>query len=79
MNRAERRGWRHLLRGATCTACSKPLDEHARRACWIDDRGHAHEHLVCHTCMTTAAQDQAATDDLATRCALALCEPGGRA
>jgi hypothetical protein len=80
--RISRRLLRKWLREthACCTACSAPLDEHAHRAWWIDGHGHAHEHLVCHGCMQHAAErDQKAVDELATRCALALCKPGGRA
>jgi hypothetical protein len=68
-----------MLKGATCTACNAPLDEHAHRAWWLDDHGRAHQHLVCSDCWRRGSSDQAATDELATRCALALCEPGGRA
>lgn len=76
--RIERRLLRKLIKGATCAACSGPLDEHAHRALWIDDNGRPVPHLVCSGCLT-AARDQQAVDELASRCALALCEPGGRA
>jgi hypothetical protein len=76
--RTARRMLRKLLKGATCTACGGSLDEHAHRALWIDDRGRPVPHLVCDGCIRGAG-DQQALDDLATRCALTLCEPAGRA
>lgn len=77
--RIGRRLLRKMLERARCTACSGPLDEHAHRALWIDDRGDAHKHLVCERCLRSAAGNQEKIDELATKCALALCEPGGRA
>jgi hypothetical protein len=79
--RLSRRLLRKQLRaaGARCNACGAELDERCYRGLWIDGHGRVHEHLVCHTCITTAAANQEATDELATKCALALCEPGGSA
>jgi hypothetical protein len=77
--RISRRLLRKMLQGATCAACSGDVDEYAHRAFWFDERGRAHPHLICRRCWNVAAGDQASIDDLATRCALALCEPGGNA
>ena len=77
--RISRRLLRKMLEGATCAACSAALDEYAHRAFWFDERGRAHPHLICARCWKDAAGDQASIDELATRCALALCEPAGSA
>jgi hypothetical protein len=78
-DRISRRLLRKMLKGAHCAACSGALDEHAHRALWIDDGGHPHLHLVCAACFEGGTRDEAATDELANRCALALCEPAGHA
>jgi hypothetical protein len=77
--RIERRLLRKMLKGATCTACSGALDETAHRAFWFDQTGTPVPHLVCSTCMQRAQHSQEAADEVASKCALALCEPGGHA
>jgi hypothetical protein len=77
--RIERRLLRKLLREATCAGCGGAVDERGHRALWIDAAGRVIPHLVCNGCAETAQASQQACDALATRCALAVCEPGGRA
>jgi Fe2+ or Zn2+ uptake regulation protein len=85
MSASEARVSRRLLRkqlrgaGARCAACSARVDERGHRAVWIDDSGYPHVHFVCNDCLRAAEASQEAADELATRCALALCEPKGRA
>jgi hypothetical protein len=80
MNRATRRLMHRLTRGQRCTACQGPLDEHAWNGVWVDAANRPHRHFVCNRCTVEARRaGQSGVDDLATRCALALCAPSGRA
>ena len=77
--RTDRRLLLKLLEGVKCGACGGETDEHSHMALWIDANSRAHPHLVCSKCWKEGLQSEAATDELADRCALNLTEPAGRA